>query len=137
MSLSVGRHQFKFGVDYRRLAPFAVPPTLSLGYIFESESAIEANSALTIPQVFAPAYPLYKNFSAFVQDEWRVSQRLNLSLGLRWEVNPPPGVTQGLMPYTIQGSGPSNWALAPQGTPLWKTTWYNFAPRLGVAYRTP
>ena len=26
------------------------------------------------------------------------------------------------------------WALAPQGTPLWKTTWFNFAPRLGVAY---
>jgi hypothetical protein len=24
--------------------------------------------------------------------------------------------------------------LAPQGTPLWQTTWYNFAPRLGVAY---
>src|SRR5579862_236724 len=23
---------------------------------------------------------------------------------------------------------------APQGTPLWNTTWYNFAPRLGVAY---
>ena len=24
--------------------------------------------------------------------------------------------------------------MAPQGTPLWQTTWYNFAPRLGVAY---
>src|SRR5207245_9203091 len=56
------------------------------------------------------------------------------SIGLRWEVNPPPGVTQGLMPYTIQGTSPSNWTFAPQGTPLWHTAWYNFAPRLGVAY---
>ena len=24
--------------------------------------------------------------------------------------------------------------MAPQGTSLWKTTWYNFAPRLGIAY---
>src|SRR5260370_1291680 len=27
LSLSSGRHQFKFGVDYRRLAPFVTPPT--------------------------------------------------------------------------------------------------------------
>ena len=59
-------------------------------------------------EVYAPAYPLYTNFSAFAQDEWRVSQRLSLSLGLRWEVNPAPGVTQGLKPYTIQGSSPEH-----------------------------
>jgi hypothetical protein len=133
--LSLGRHQLKFGLDYRRLSPFAVLASPAVAYDFQSESAVETNSSFTIPQVYAPAYPLYKNFSAFAQDEWKVSQRLNLSLGLRWEVNPPPGVTQGLMPYTIQGTGPSNWAVAPQGTPLWRTTWYNFAPRLGVAYR--
>ena len=74
------------------------------------------------------------NFSAFAQDEWRASQRLRLSLGLRWEVNPAPSVTQGLNPYTVQGSGPNTWSLAPQGTPLWQTTYGNFAPRLGVAY---
>ena len=45
-----------------------------------------------------PTYPLYTNFSAFAQDEWKVSQRLSLSLGLRWEVNPAPGVTKGLKP---------------------------------------
>ena len=63
-----------------------------------------------------------------------MSERVNLSFGLRWEVNPAPSVTQGLKPYTIQGSGPSTWTLAPQGTPLWQTAWYNFAPRLGAAY---
>ena len=135
-SLFVGRHQFKFGVDYRRLAPFAVPAPLSVGFEFTSESAVEANSAFTVPTVYGPAYPLYKNFSAFAQDEWRVSQRLSLSLGLRWEVNPPPGVTQGFKPYTIDfvSSNPNTWTLAPYGTPLWQTTWLNFAPRLGAAY---
>ena len=59
---------------------------------------------------------------------------LNVSLGLRWEVNPAPSVTQGIKPYAIEGSDPNTWTLAPQGTPLWRTTWYNFAPRLGVAY---
>ena len=80
------------------------------------------------------AYPLYTNFSAFAEDQWKVSRRLSLSLGLRWEVNPPPGATRGLLPFTIQGSNPDTLTAAPQGTPLWHTSWLNLAPRLGVAY---
>ena len=137
VSYSFGRHQVKFGMDFRRLAPFAVQPTPEIPYYYGSidgEKDVEMNDALTNVQAYAPAYPLYKNFSAFGQDEWKVSERLTLSFGLRWEVNPAPGVTQGLKPYTVQGSSPSTWALAPEGTPLWQTTWYNFAPRLGAAY---
>jgi hypothetical protein len=134
VSLSLGRHQFKVGVDYRRLAPFAILPTPAVSYIFISESTVQTNSPFISAVTQGPAYPLYTNFSAFAQDEWKVSQRLSLSLGLRWEVNPAPGVTQGLKPYTLQGSSPDTWAVAPQGTPLWRTTWYNFAPRLGAAY---
>jgi outer membrane receptor protein involved in Fe transport len=133
VGLSFGRHQLKFGVDYRRLAPFDIPFTPYMYYYYgfiAGEDDVVTNSALTILSVSAPAYPLYTNFSAFVQDEWKVSQRLSLSLGLRWEVNPAPGVTQGLNPYALQGSGPNTWSLAPQGIPLWKTTLGNFAPRL-------
>jgi len=133
-SISLGRHQLKFGVDYRRLASAAISASPFPGYVFYSQTDVQNNSASLFMQSQAPAYPLYMNFSAFAQDDWRVSQRLSLSLGFRWEVNPSPGVTQGLNPYTIQGSGAATWTLAPQGTPLWQTTWYNFAPRLGVAY---
>jgi hypothetical protein len=135
-SLNLGRHQFKFGVDYRRLVPLAIPPTPAVLFYYFDQPSVEMNRASTYAAAEAPAYPLYTNFSAFAQDEWRAASKLSLSLGLRWEVNPPPGVTQGLKPYTIsfQGSAPNTWALAPQGMPLWNTTWYNFAPRLGVAY---
>jgi hypothetical protein len=134
VSVSSGRHHLKFGVDYRRLAPVAILANPNVDYIYLAENAVETNSPFAIAIAQAPAYPLYTNFSAFGQDEWRISPRLSLSLGLRWEVNPAPGVTQGLKPYTIQGTGPTTWALAPEGTPLWRTTWYNFAPRLGAAY---
>lgn len=135
VSLSLGRHHLKVGVDYRRLAPFATVATPAVGYLYLSESAVLNNSVDDeLVSVQVPAYPLYTNFSAFVQDEWKVSKRLNASFGLRWEVNPAPGVTQGLKPYTLRGSGPNAWILSPQGTALWKTTWYNFAPRLGAAY---
>ena len=134
LSLSVGRHQLKFGADYRRLAPIAIPPNPGVLYAYFSESSVQMNAAFTNIQVVGSAYPLYTNFSAFAQDQWTVSPRLNLSLGLRWDVNPAPSVTQGLQGYTLQGSGPDTYVVAPQGTSLWKTTWYNFAPRLGVAY---
>jgi hypothetical protein len=135
VGLLLGRHRFKFGTDYRRLAPFAVPASPIVVYEYLSKSAIQSNGGVPILALAnAPAYPLYINFSVFAQDEWRVAQRLTLSLGLRWEVNPAPGVTKGLKPYAIQGNSPSTWALAPEGAPLWQTTWYNFAPRLGAAY---
>jgi hypothetical protein len=137
VSRSLGRHQLKFGADYRRLAPFAVQSTPSgtvVDYLFFDEPSIQSNSPFTSSQNNAPAHPLYTNFSAFAQDQWRLSSHLSLSLGLRWEVNPAPGVTQGLKPYTVQGSSPNAWVLAPQGTSLWNTAWYNFAPRLGVVY---
>jgi hypothetical protein len=134
INYSLGRHQLKFGVDFRRLAPFGVPQSPQAEFVYQSVPAVESNTSLTLSTAFGPAYPLYTNFSAFGQDEWRVSQRLTLSLGVRWEVNPPPGVTQGLNAYTVQGTNPNTYVLAPQGTPLWQTTWFNFAPRLGAAY---
>jgi hypothetical protein len=133
-SLARGRHQFKFGADYRRLAPFAIPTSPIVEYFFLSESAVENNTPFTFVQNTAPAYPLYANFSAFAQDEWSASPRLKVSFGLRWEVNPAPGVTQGPKPYALQGATPNTFGLAPQGTPLWQTTWHNLAPRLGVSY---
>ncbi len=135
LNLSAGPNQFKFGVDYRRLTPFGIPVNPSATFRFTSRSGVMANTPLfSVLSVFGPAYPLYNNFSAFAQDDLRLSQRLNLSFGLRWEVNPAPDVTRGSKPYTIQGSDPATWSLAPQGTALWQTTWRNFAPRVGLAY---
>lgn len=131
---SAGHHHLKFGLDYRRLNPIAIPPTLIQNYLYFSSDAVRANSASVSSTAFARAYPLYMNFSAYAQDAWRISQRLSFSMGLRWEMNPAPSVTQGLKPYTVQGTSANTWSLAPQGTPLWRTTWFNFAPRLGVAY---
>ena len=135
LTLVTGHHQFKFGIDYRRLSPFVVPATPVVYYFYFSENAVQTNnSSLIYPQAYAPGHPLYQNFSAYAQDEWRLSPRLNVSLGLRWEFNPAPSVTRGLRPYTVEGNSPNTWTLAPQGTPLWNTTWYNFAPRVGIAY---
>jgi hypothetical protein len=136
VSASVGHHQFKFGIDYRRLSPAVAQFAPYAAYDFFSESSLQANSVdLGFGDNLTDARPIYLNFSAFAQDTWHVSSRLNLSLGLRWEVDPAPGAVKGNLPYTVEGvNNLSTMTLAPQGTPLWPTTWYNFAPRLGAAY---
>ena len=135
VSLSAGKHLFKFGADYRRLAPVVREDSPSILYQFQNQTSVQNNtvdSGSTF--AFLPAYPVYRNFSVFAQDEWRLTQRLTLSNGLRWDVNPAPGAADGRLPFTVQGSNPTSLTLAPAGTPLWRTAWYSFAPRTGVAY---
>ena len=133
-ALSSGRHQFKFGIDYRRLMPVETPYSPVINYLYFSPSSVQANSGLAVATSYAASYPLYTNFSAFAQDEWSLSRRLKLSLGLRWELDPAPSTTKGLKPYTIAGESPRTWTLAPEGTALWQTTWWNLAPRAGLVY---
>jgi hypothetical protein len=135
LSLSIGRHQFKFGADYRRLSPIGRSLNPRLDYDFDNAGNVQANVVgIGVASASLTAYPVYANFSAFAQDEWRLASRLTVSFGLRWEVNPAPGATHGNLPYTVRGNSLQTLALAPQGTPLWNTSWYNLAPRLGLAY---
>lgn len=76
---------------------------------------------------------------AFVQDKWQVSPKLTVDLGLRWEYySPLVGIESqgGLSNYdpsnnTVRIAG---YGSIPQNIGV-KTTWTNFAPRLGAAYR--
>jgi hypothetical protein len=133
-AFSVGRNQLKFGVDYRHLRPEIIPYSPQVFYFYFDESSILSNSAQGSGTSYGDIKPYYENFSAFIQDELRLVPRLSLSLGLRWDVNPAPGASDGNPPYTVRGSSLATLVLAPKGTPLWDTTWFNFAPRLGVAY---
>jgi hypothetical protein len=130
-----GRHQLKFGADYRRLTPALRRQSPFVEYDFPSGDDLVANSPDYAAALnFSAAYPLYQNTSTFLQDTWRLSSRLTLSMGLRWEINPAPGVTRGVAPYTVEGANLASLTLAPLGTSLWQTGWHNFAPRLGAAY---
>ena len=137
VGIAVGKHQLKIGFDWRRLSPTVAPGTALAYYAYFSEASVLANSVDLGYGASQKAYfPVYRNFSLFAQDEWRPASRLSVSLGLRWEINPAPGVSSGSLPFTVTGLNDlSELQLAPQGTPLWKTSWYNIAPRLGLAYR--
>jgi hypothetical protein len=66
-------------------------------------------------------------------------QLMKLSLR-RWSTFTPPyhathAAQYGLFLLRRLQAQPSTLMLAPRGTPLWKTSWYNFAPRIGAAWK--
>jgi hypothetical protein len=137
-TLTHGVHVLKFGIDYRRLSTLVKWFLLDELGIFSNENQVLAGSP-GFSQAFSAfpkiPEPVYTNFSAYAQDEWRLSSRVTLSLGLRWDANPPPGNANGILPYTLNQITDLNTAkLAPTNTPLWQTDHLGFAPRLGVAY---
>lgn len=137
LSYAAGAHALKFGVDYRRLAPVAGGRTFDRSYFPDSISQLASGviASATITAVDAPLSPVFNNYSTFAQDTWRVTDRLTVTYGLRYDVNPAPSERNGL-PLTITDlENISSATLAPRGTPLYATTYDNFAPRVGLAYQ--
>jgi hypothetical protein len=137
LSIVTGGHQFKFGVDYRRLSPVYGPLAYFQSLSFSSAAAVLAGTVSSLSIINNQGVvPIFTNFSAYAQDTWKVNQRLTFTYGVRYEVNPPPSEADGKEPFNIIGlDNPLTATLAPPGTPLYKTTYNNFAPRIGVAYR--
>jgi carboxypeptidase family protein/TonB-dependent receptor-like protein len=139
LSLQRGSHGLKFGVDYRRLSPEFEPRLYSQQPAFFSVAAAAAGSlGFTFLTSQVRSNLLFRNVGAFVQDTWRVSSRFTLTYGLRWDLDVAPSSLNGPSLPAVTGFSRTDFsqlALAPAGTPPFKTTYGNFAPRLGVAYQ--
>ena len=136
-SLQARNHLLKFGLDAQHIASHVTPPDLSvLADFFTADSMVENSASDLVITRRTPANPVLNEFSVFAEDEFKISQTLNLSAGLRWDVDPAPTGKNGQDAYTVLGdvNTPTTLQLAPRGTPLWHTSWFNFAPRLGAAW---
>ena len=141
LAVTKGAHEMKFGVDYRWLAPFSSP----FGYrqfIDFSGMGSTAGGALSGSAALAATFAmqsdalLVQNLSLYGQDAWKITPRVTLTYGLRWDVNPPlKGKNAANDPFTATGIGTPAMALAPRGTPLYETTYGNVAPRVGLAWQ--
>ncbi|MCS7026103.1 MAG: carboxypeptidase regulatory-like domain-containing protein [Bryobacteraceae bacterium] len=137
-SWTVQTHAFKFGVDYRWMAPSVggrlYSQVLTVPTITQLVTGIVPTAE--IRQVNTFLEPRYHNFSAFAQDAWKIRPNLTITYGVRWEVNPAPSEARGNLPVTVRGlANPPTAVLAPEGSKLYDTTYKNFAPRFGFAYQ--
>ena len=140
VTYEVGRHQLKAGADYRYVSPVTAPSALSVAQEFQGIPAFYAQQSYVNALAYQEGYALaFKDFSVFAQDTWRANRNLTLTFGTRWELDPAPTGKNGKDPLTVTSLNLNTLdfnylTLAPKGTSLYKTSYANFAPRLGFAY---
>jgi len=158
-----GKHALKFGAEYRAGANdeirdrgsagnFTVSPLITdlpgssattgnalaafmLGYV--NTAAIQVSDKI-------PSRASYMAF--YVQDDWRITERLTINVGLRYEVEFPRYVAGNRMnsfdPSAINpvsGTPGVVTFAGVNGTPVraFQTDWNNIGPRAGFAWRIP
>ncbi len=154
-----GKHSAMFGFEFMRGADNGVNPGLTAGYFFFNpyETGIPSNpdsgisyasfllglSDQTQEYYFnVPNYARNNYFGAFGQDNYKITKKLTLNLGLRWDVFTPdvhkynqkswfsptlPNPGAGNLPGALQFANAAN----PSGV----NTYYNdISPRIGLAY---
>jgi len=166
----IGRHFLKFGVEARRYNNNTANPGLASGsYTFgknwtQRVSNLAESTAGNELATFLLGYPssgfadrnidpAFSNFfyAGFFQDDFKITNRLTLNLGLRWDYETPSyerfdRMVQSLdfnaaSPIAAQAAGLNlkgavrfaNTAGAPRGS--FQPDRNNFAPRFGAAYR--
>jgi hypothetical protein len=134
----IGTHTVKAGIDFRRLTPAYDPFAYNQGATFSEVSGATTGASNSV-QVLSQngTTLLFRNLGLYAQDTWRVVPRLSLTYGLRWDIDFAPSSLKGPEIPAVRGYNlrdPSQLAIAPAGTPPFRTTYDNFAPRFGAAY---
>ena len=131
LSWTLGKHNLKFGVDYAHVDDFVSRLANQYGtytYSTLNNFALDfsGNNTGKHWQTFSQTFgnPVVETalneFSTYVQDQWRVSSRLTVSPGVRYEYT---GIPQPPQPNPV----------VPQTGHIRQTN-LNLAPRLGIAY---
>lgn len=162
ISKFVGKHAFKAGVEYRqgynnesndlsssgslvfnRLITDR-PGASNTGDAYASFLVGAANSAAITRTDVIPSHAAY--WAAYAQDDFRITDRLTLNLGLRWEVETPRYVTgdkqnsfDPLAINPVSGTPGVVTFSGRNGVPRtgFDGNYRNFGPRAGFAYRAP
>ncbi len=143
LSYLAGKHSLKFGGEFTHIEADSYIPDYGRGRINFPDLA-SFFQGITVPGsgkagkalVGDPTRRMLNTYTAaFVQDDWRLSPKFTLNLGLRYEFASPIRDSQNLW-ANFDPNSPTG--LVQQGTPghttLWQPNRGNFSPRVGFAY---
>jgi len=128
-------HLIDFGFDIRRLSLTSNAQPNERSILFSGING--ALSGLTARTNFfsriGTQESVINKFTAFAQDDWRVTPNLSLKFGLLWESNKPLSSDGNQTPLALTNTN-TPFGFATNSEQLWKPTYNNFAPRISVAY---
>ena len=130
-----GKHSIRMGGEFRRFDNNSLNRGTGGVLTFGTMAAFLAGTPTQTTQTSRPATPALSvnAFGAFVQDDYKVSARLTLNLGLRWEYNGVPSERyDGLSIYDFAGN--SLVRVGVNGAQPYRQRFTNFGPRVGFAY---
>jgi Carboxypeptidase regulatory-like domain/TonB dependent receptor len=157
VSYTVGKHQFRFGGEFRRSqleefyhrhglgtlrfdgsqGPWANDPTVTDSNILSLADFLGGyfNPERTSIALGDPTRLVFvKTFALFAQDAWQASRKLTVNYGLRWDYEGPLGNDK----KDLSVFDPEKGGLVFQGAGIshvYPKNFKNFAPRLGFAYK--
>lgn len=146
VSYTRGKHLIKFGGEFRRTDWSGGTFSTSKGEIIFGNGGVSAFPQATGLEDFLSGVPnqvqaLVGNalrnivnpaYAGFIQDDWRISPKVTINMGLRYELVPPIAEKNNLLGNFTPSQGLIQAGI--QTNTLYKTDADNFAPRLGVAW---
>lgn len=138
-----GNQTWKFGADVRRMQNnFNFNSTVRGQFNFTGRysGAGLADALLGYPQVVSlnvgdtQRYFRATSVNWFVQNDWKVSRRLTLNLGLRYEINTAPVEKTNILSNFNPTTGRIEIAGKDIARGIFSNDYNNFGPRLGIAY---
>lgn len=164
MSVVKGRHAMRFGGEHRRIqlnrlsfggltggaysfGGQITPNTGSINNIINELGGLITGSvnSYTFKTLQTNAYYRWRYAAAYFQDDWKVTPKLTLNLGLRWDAETPrtekydrQGTFIPEFPGTVNGIPVTGaWIFSGKNglqRNLWPVNYRGFQPRLGLAY---
>ena len=137
-ALHWAKHAIETGADYRRIVAVRRDPTATLGVIADTMADLASTNDVWVSKTATAVNSEadVQELSLWIEDTWQANSRLTVTGGLRWEFSPATSSLYGPQNGTLfynPATGNVSQALQPE--PLWRTSYRDFAPRLGFAWR--
>ena len=131
-----GRHEWRFGVDFRRVTTSTDAAEYRYNYRFFSHADFQQGRvrSVTIERAL-PSRTRRDTTAIFAQDTFRLTPRLSFNYGLRYSVRPAPASANDTHPLLLDFAALPEIQTLPEGSRLWKTSWTDLAPQVTATYQ--